>query len=116
MQDGSSAVAADLLEDGLSTASARSLVAQLLANVIATLQQAAALTCADVLGLEAIVDWSWCGVQGTLLPLAALSLSSLALAGAAALVAGMASTIEIDAAYAHALRRLLFALMADRVR
>lgn len=88
-------------------------MAELFADVRATLEQAAALTCADVLGFEHVVHRSWCRVQRALLALSALSFGSLAFTGAASLVTAVAATVQECATDAHTLRCFIFTLVAD---
>jgi hypothetical protein len=67
-----------------------------------------------VLSLEAVVNGSNMGfLKLTTLALDGLSLGSLSLALATALVTSMATTVEGSSADSHALRRLNSALMTD---
>lgn len=87
-------MAADLFEDCFTTATARPFMAQLLTNMVATLQEPSALTSAYVLSLETVINRSWGRIEWTLFSLGRLSLNGFSLAWAAALVTGMTATIE----------------------
>jgi hypothetical protein len=91
-------------------------VAKLLANVRAAFEHATALPRADVFGFDSIVHRPWCRMKRPLLALAALSFRSLALAGTASLVAAVTAAVQHRSTNAHALRRFILALVAERAR
>ena len=66
-----------------------------------------------MLSLEGVVELVWRGVERTSFPFGGEPLNSLALAGAAALLAGVSPAIEVRAADAPTLRLFQLALMAD---
>lgn len=66
-----------------------------------------------MLGLESIVHVLRSGVDGATFAFHSQTLASLALAGAASLVASVTATVQRGATYAHALRSLFDALMTD---
>jgi hypothetical protein len=86
-------------------------VAKLFANVRAAFEQTTALPRTDVLGFEAFVYRSWCRMKRSLLALAALTFRSLALAGAASLVASVTAAVQHYPTDAHTLRRFVLALV-----
>jgi hypothetical protein len=88
-------------------------VAKLFANVRATLEQTTALPRADVFGFEAVVYRPWCRVKRSLLALAALTFRSLALAGAASLVASVTAAVQHYSTNAHTLRRFVLTLVTE---
>ena len=96
LQDSSSAIAADLVEDCVPACPARAFVAELLAAVlgVAAFQLATARTGANVLCLK-VVAWPLsCRVQRAWLPPSRLSFGSFTLAGAAVLSALVAAAVE----------------------
>jgi hypothetical protein len=113
-QNGTTTVAVDFVEDGLSTRAARTLMAKIFAEVVAAFERSATDTGTNVLGFKAIIHRSNMGfLELTALALDGLSFSSLSLALATALVASMTTTIEGRSADSHTLRRLSLALVAD---
>lgn len=113
LEDSPAAITADLLKDSLPAGTARTFVAKLLTNVVATLQRSSTLASADMLCFDTIIDGAISSVQWTLLLLGRLALDSFALTRAATLFTSMSSAIKIRSAYSSTLRLLLMTLMAD---
>jgi hypothetical protein len=113
-QNGTTTVAVDFVEDGLSTRAAWTLVAKILAEVVAAFERSATDTGTNVLSLKAVVHRSNVGFfKLATLALDGLSFSSLSLALATALVTSMTTTVEGGSADSHTLRRLSLALVAN---
>ena len=107
-------VAVDLVKDGFATRSTRSLMAEVLTEVVSTLERSTTWTSADMLSLKAVIDGSnVCIFQLTALTLHGLSFTSLPLTFATAFIASMTTTVQGSSAYSHTLRRLNLTLMAD---
>lgn len=115
VENSTSAITCDLLENGLSAASAWSSVAEILADVlwIAALKFATTGACADVLGLEIL----GCSASGSLhLSPCCETGRGMLLAWTTTLSAFVASAVENGTADAHTLWALLQSLVADRSR
>lgn len=116
-QDGTATIATDLVKDCLATGSAGALVAEILADMVSTLERSAARTGADVLSFEAVIDGSnMSRIKGTSFALDGLSLSSLSFSLTAALIASVTAAIKRDTTDTHALRRFYLALMTNGSR
>jgi hypothetical protein len=89
-------------------------VAKVLAEMVAAFERSATRSSTNVLSLKAVIDRSNMSfLKLTALALDGLSLSSLSLTFAAALITSMAATIECSSADSHTLGRLDFTLMTD---
>jgi hypothetical protein len=89
-------------------------VAEIVAEMVTAFERSATRTGTDVLSLEAVINGSNMGfLKLTTLTLDGLSLSSLSLALATALVTSMTTTVEGSSADSHTLRRLDSTLMTD---
>lgn len=92
-------------------------MAEVLTEVVAAFERSTTRTSTDVLSLKAIIDRSNVSfLELTALALDGLSLGSLTLAFATALVTSMAATVESSSADSHTLGRLDSALMTDGSR
>lgn len=116
-QNGAATVAIDFIKDGLPARSAGPLVAEIFAEVVATFKRSTTRASTDMLSLKAVIDRPNVSfLELTALALDRLSLGSLSLTFATALVAGVTATVESSSADSHTLRRLNPALVTDGSR
>ena len=107
MQDRSTAVTRNLLEDSLSAGVAGPLVTDLRACVPSAFQHTATDPGTDMLSLKVLITWPQMRFE---LPADSLTLDGLLLAGTASLSAGVTATVQAGLANAEALRRFHLAL------
>ena len=113
-QNGTTTVAIDLIKDRFSTRSARTLVTEVFAEVVAAFEGSTTRTRTNVLGLEPVINRSDVSfLKFATLTLEGLSFRSLALALATAFVASMTTTVESGSANPHTLRRFDLALVTN---
>lgn len=113
LKDCPATVAIDLLKDCLSARSAGTLMAQLLANVVAALERSPALASANVLCFKTVINRASSRMERSLLFLRRLTLNSFALTRAATLFTPMPATVEIGSTDASTLWLFFMALMAN---
>lgn len=116
LEDGLSAVAADLVKDGLWAAPTGAFVAELMAGVTSALQGSATLPGADVLCLKIGVQNRRSRAEGSRLALVCLAFSGSTLSRTTALAAFVAAAVQRCATHSHALRRLGGSLVAETRR
>jgi hypothetical protein len=115
LQDGASAVAANLVEDGISARSTGTFMTQLLATMLWVAAFQLTTTCAGayMLSLKVVSRSLGCRVQRPRFASVRLSLGSLFLSCTTMLSAFMTPTVERNSTDSHALRRLFNSLVAN---